>query len=253
VSGVAEIDAVAGALHNSSVRLVEALARERSYSAEVSHQLRTPLTRLRLGLEKARARPTTSDAALADATAEALADALAEIDQLDATIDYLAALARDRVPGGAVSEPGSVTLDAARRWSQTFEDAGRTLEATVGRDVVAVSASAGGLGQVLDVLLDNALRHGAGSVRLSAHGVAGGSAIEVSDEGTTLAAIANETLFGHRPLEGHGIGLALARAIVEAEDGRLLLVSRSPTTFSWHASWSGKMAAIRSSASMRCS
>ena len=81
--GIPEIDVVAEALDASAERIAELVAREREFSANVSHQLRTPLTALRLRLEEV---AELDDPAERRAEAEL---ALAETDRLDATIEDL--------------------------------------------------------------------------------------------------------------------------------------------------------------------
>jgi signal transduction histidine kinase len=82
------------------------------------------------------------------------------------------------------------------------------------------------------VLLENALRHGCGAVSVTARDAEGAVAIDVSDEGSTIAGDSRE-LFRRRSLDaqGTGIGLALARRLTEAEGGRLVLSARQPTRF----------------------
>ena len=84
--------------------------------------------------------------------------------------------------------------------------------------VVRVSQSA--VTQVLEVLLDNALRHGIGTVTLEAHGLETGVAITVRDEGTRTDA--TDAVDGAPESQGHGIGLTLASRLAAAEGGRLL-------------------------------
>jgi len=86
-SGVAEVDAAAEALTATAARLGELLARERAFSADASHQLRTPLTRLRLRLETAAS------------VSEAIGDALADIAHKAETLIHLK-------PGDAVLDIG---------------------------------------------------------------------------------------------------------------------------------------------------
>jgi signal transduction histidine kinase len=81
---------------------------------------------------------------------------------------------------------------------------------------------------VLEILLDNASRHGAGAVTVVARRAANGVAIDVRDEGPGVgdpaAAFARRSSSDH----GHGIGLALARSLAEAEGGELILRSPGP-------------------------
>jgi len=90
-AGVPEVDAAASALNATAERLGALVGRERTFSADASHQLRTPLTGLRLQLESTLVNPR------ADRDA-AIERALGDIDRLEATVEDLLALARDASP-----------------------------------------------------------------------------------------------------------------------------------------------------------
>jgi signal transduction histidine kinase len=221
LSGIAELDTVAEALDRSAVRLTELLARERAFSADVSHQLRTPLAGLRLRLEHA----------LVDGGAgehEQVAGALVEVERLEATVEHLLALARDARPLSDIL-PVRGVLDAAYdRWHPRFTAADRELHVEVGDRLPAVRGSAVSIGQVLDVLLDNALHHGGGAVSVRARSAVGGLVVEVTDAGQGIPDERLAAVFDRREGAGTGIGLGLARTITEAEGGRLLAVSGRP-------------------------
>ena len=91
--------------------------------------------------------------------------------------------------------------------------------------------SADVLHQILDVTISNAEAHGEGEVTVVISGDESRVVITVSDEGAIDRNPAD--LFVHRDpgADGHGVGLALARALAEAEGGRLTLADPSPTTF----------------------
>jgi signal transduction histidine kinase len=84
------------------------------------------------------------------------------------------------------------------------------------------------IAEILDVLLDNAHRHGAGTVTLTLRAVDTSFAIEVRDEGEGVAD--PERAFERREPRsaGHGIGLALARSLAHADGGRLVLTMPGP-------------------------
>jgi signal transduction histidine kinase len=219
-SGVAEIDEVGRALDASARRIDEALARERAFSADASHQLRTPLTGLRLTLERA--------LLAGDAGAATLEDALDEVDRLEQTVTDLLDLARDTHGERTPIEVQDILEDVGTRWQSALQADGRQLELVATDPLPAYTAPAA-IRQILDVLVDNAREHGSGTVTVRARAAADGLAIDVSDEGAGITGD-GEQVFRRRDgsREGRGIGLALARALAEAEGGRLLLTHARP-------------------------
>jgi signal transduction histidine kinase len=220
-SGVAEIDTLATALSDSSERVSRALARERRFSADVSHQLRTPLTALRLRLESARSADESGVVELA----------LDDLSRVERTVHHLLAFARDAIPPTATVRLDVSVRQAADRWSQRVADRGRSLTIANSEPVVTRGSGAS-VDQILDVLIDNALHHGRGEIRLVERRIAGGGAIDVSDDGGDVPPGDAERIFHRGHGDHNGIGLALARSIAEAEGGRLLLAHQRPTTFS---------------------
>ncbi len=87
---------------------------------------------------------------------------------------------------------------------------------------------------MLSVLVDNAVAHGQGTVTVAVREAADALAVDVSDEGPGISA-PESVLFARRQGsgDGHGIGLALARRLAEAEGGRLGLTSPTPPTFTF--------------------
>jgi signal transduction histidine kinase len=220
---IPEIDEVRTALNLTAERLDALLARERAFSAEASHQLRTPLTGLQLRLEAA-LRSGSSD------HTPAILASLAEVDRLERTIADLLALAR------GTRQKGTLQLDALLSevqevWGPRLGSQGRDLTVRADPDLPVVAASTAAIRQVLTVLLGNAVEHGAGAVAVSVRDIEDAVAIDVADEGSVEEG-AGRDLFDRREPdeEGHGIGLALARRLVEAEGGRLQLRSSNPTT-----------------------
>lgn len=223
-TGVREIDQVAEALDVTSERIGETLERERTFSSDASHQLRTPLTGLRLQLEAALESPDRDPYAT-------IRDSIASTDRLERTIDDLLALAKQTRAPRALLDLGKLFEEVRQTWHGLLAGRGRALRIS-GREALPARAADAAVRQVLAVLLDNAATHGRGTVTVLARDAGDALAIDVSDEG----AIPD----GHDPFvtgdeteerEGHGIGLRLARSLSEAEGGRLRLTSPSPTTF----------------------
>jgi signal transduction histidine kinase len=215
-SGVEELDTLSRALSGTARRLEALVSRERTFTAGASHQMRTPLAALRIELEAAELR--------GDAPAEVPA-AIAEVDRLEATIDTLLSVARRRDRGDARADLASLLDQAEQRWRGPLAQDGRPLriEMPPGRPQAAAGPRV--VGEILEVLLDNARIHGAGPVTLRVADLGAAWAVEVSDEGPGFGE-APEAAFAQRSPAAsetgrHGIGLALARSLAHAEDGRL--------------------------------
>ncbi len=90
-TGITEIDDVGAALNGSSQRVRELIGRERTFSADASHQLRTPLAALRLELESAGLESPERE--------PGLTAAMTQVDRLQGTIETLLSVARGAPPG----------------------------------------------------------------------------------------------------------------------------------------------------------
>lgn len=227
-SSIPEVEQLGDAHNEMLERIAATLERERHFSADASHQLRTPLAGLQLELE----------AALLDSKidrGQVLSSALGEVQHLQATVDsvlHVSRLGPDH--DGATRRDQSLAVVKGRldrRWHASLARAGRrfTMVPDAACDQVMVPGSV--LQQVLDVLIENALTHGRGTVSLTVREAPGAVAIAVADEGSINALGADPFRRGESTGGGLGIGLALARTMADAAGARLVLTSPSPTTF----------------------
>jgi signal transduction histidine kinase len=221
-SGVAEIDSIADALDSSAERIDRLLRAERSFSTNASHQLRSALTGLELRLEELSSFPDP------DVQAEATA-ALEQTHRLASTVEELLALARTG-RAGIVAEFDLADLARAHALDVSAElrRDGRTLSIDAPQRVPVVAA-VGALGQALDIVLSNAVRHGKGTLSMRVTSDERHAIVEISDEGKGFEDPA--AAFRDRPSQdGHGIGLALARTLVSAEGGTIAISRAVPPT-----------------------
>jgi signal transduction histidine kinase len=228
---VVELDSVAEALDASATALAQLVQRERELVGDVSHQLRSRLTSLQLRIEELTVVPDKEVASEAQA-------ALEQAERLADVLDELMTAAREARAAGAMPVDLAAELPGiADEWRAPLRAVGRSLKVKVEASLYAKVAP-GRLREVIGVLLDNALRHGSGTVTLAAReGVAasGGETvvIEVADMGPGVPDELAEHVF-ERGVSGGGstgLGLALARALIDSDGGRLELSVRRPATF----------------------
>jgi signal transduction histidine kinase len=212
-AGVAELDAVGHALDATARRLDDLVSREREFTADASHQLRTPLAALRIELEAMELR--------GDSSAE-LAAALGQVERLQGTIDTLLAVARDTPREAAPSTVLTTTVEELEQaWRERLALQARPLRIATGAAPAIARSSPTVVREILEVLLANACVHGAGAVTVAVRESGDWIAVDVADEGPGVTD--PEEAFARRSGsgEGHGIGLALARSLAHAEGGRL--------------------------------
>jgi signal transduction histidine kinase len=224
--GIPELDRVSDVLDTSAVALSELVQRERALVGDVSHQLRSRLTALQLRLDVLASHPDPT------ARSEALA-ALEQAERLSGVLNELLEAARAARAAGAELQDLREGLTAvADEWRPTLRAAGRTLKVRAAEGLLARVTPAR-MREAVGALVDNAIQHGAGTVTLTARATENSLIIEVSDAGAGVPEELVPHVFDRGVSVGAstGIGLALARALVEADGGRLELSRARPPVF----------------------
>lgn len=216
-------------------RLEMAFGAQRTFTADASHELRAPITVMRLELERGLSRARS-----AQEYREVLEWVQADVDHLARITDQLLFLSRaDAGLLRAALRPVDVTdllSEAAARWQRTADAKGVSIELDL-RAPGSVTADAELLRRLVDDLLDNAVRHAppGSAVRVQAGRSRTGLDIEVVDQGPGVALELRPRLFsrfgraaGARTGAGTGVGLglALSATIARAHGGWLELVDR---------------------------
>jgi signal transduction histidine kinase len=208
-------------------RLAAVLDHERHFATDASHQLRTPLAGLQLGLESALQDPAADHRA-------ALEEALRQSDELQRTVEQVLALSR--LTPQEPDESQLATVDELiatlrHRWHEALAGQGRRIELVARERTGQLQLPLNAWQQILDVLIDNARVHGQGTVRITVRDAFGAVAVDVADEGTIVDGSLDLFQRGVSRT-GSGVGLGLARDLAESQGGRLTLVNAAPTTFS---------------------
>ncbi len=220
-----ELQRLGTTLNSMLERLETAFAREREFVADASHELRTPLAILRTELDVALRSGRTVDELRA-----ALASASEETDRLVQLAEDLLVIARSdegRLPVRRAPVAADEVLGGVRdRFERRVADQRRGLVVSAAPGVTLL-ADRLRLEQALGNLVDNALRHGRGTIALSAAPVDGGVELRVADRGTGFPPGFEPDAFrrftrgdGGRAGGGAGLGLAIVAAIAEAHGGR---------------------------------
>lgn len=225
---VPEADAIGAALRQASAQLEDLVRREREFAVNASHQLRTPITALRLSLEDLALWPET-----APAVREELEHGLGELDRLGAAIGQLLDLARGRrLDGQQQVDLSALAAAAVLRWSRRLAEDQRELVVDAPAPARARVPSVA-VEQVIDVLVDNARLHGRGTITVGTRDAGTHLEVTVADEGTTAIGTEvfqrGDTGRGEGP-QGESIGLAVANELAEVAGGHLSLDDSSPTT-----------------------
>jgi signal transduction histidine kinase len=217
VEGTSEQRSLARSFNEMTERLARALRAQREFVADASHQLRTPLTGLRLRLEEA-------DAAARDdeAVREEVAAALGEVDRLSQMVDELLLLSS---AGGSDAPAEQVDLGAAARaavarWEAAAGERGIDLSGAAHDGAGAVTVAHADLDRAIDSFVENALRYSppGSPVRVEASRCR----IDVLDGGPGLAPGEAEQVFerfrrgraGRAGAAGTGLGLPIARELM---------------------------------------
>nr|GID89013.1 two-component sensor histidine kinase [Actinoplanes derwentensis] len=224
--GPPELRRLSDSFNEMADAVAEAMRRQREFVAHASHQLRNPLTVLRLRIEDLGSRYDDDEELRTDREF-----ALEETDRLADVLDGLLALARSEQgrPQVEVVDATALTAERAKAWQPLAERRGIELGTDVPAEPVPVRVVATALDQVLDALIDNALKFtpAGGRVLLLLRAVDGGAEVTVRDTGPGMTEEQCRQATGRfwraadaQNVDGAGLGLSIVAVLVEASGGR---------------------------------
>ncbi len=208
----------------------ESFQRQRTFIADASHELKTPLALLRINADVMKRNPTDPE------NLEIVEDQLSEIDRMDTLLSDLLILARlDAGRLDVENKPfdlATVAADTAGRFLKRASEEGVRLEVKV-PDELPVRGDPGRTGQILAALLDNAVRYtpNGGSVTVSGRFLDEQAEVSVEDTGPGIPPKHLPRIFDRfyrveeartRKGGGTGLGLSIARDLARAQGGELI-------------------------------
>ncbi|HWU76847.1 MAG TPA: ATP-binding protein [Rhodanobacter sp.] len=225
-----ELQPVLDALNGQLQRLADALEREHRFSADVAHELRTPLASIMLNIESATA---TGDAG---ESAASLAGAQHNVAVLARRVEQLLALAR--LESGMASEQRQsvdlvgVAIDVIEELAPVVAECGAELGFSHDARPVRVHGHEAALAALLRNLIENAMRHvpADGQVQLSITQDAVSTTIDVADDGPGIPPERRAAVFArfHRESgsrgDGYGLGLSIVQRAAELHDATIELL-----------------------------
>ncbi|MEW2045035.1 HAMP domain-containing sensor histidine kinase [Streptomyces sp. NPDC005476] len=230
VTGPQETRTLARTLNQAGERLDTLIVSQRNFVADASHQLRTPLTALRLSLDN------IADGVDDEFVREDVEQATAEVVRMSRLVNGLLVLARAEAKVTA-AEPLSLTDIVAERlsvWRPAADERGVTiaLRGSGVDDRPSVLASPGHLDQVLDNVFSNALEVSPDGGRITVRAESEGDRVVLSvlDEGPGMSDAEKSRAFdrfwrgqGLTGRSGSGLGLAVVRQLVTDDGGTVTL------------------------------
>ena len=225
-TGLAEIDITLQNLFLAATDAQRRLDAERTLAADVSHQLRSPLTALSLRLEQIV--QDTSDTQVHD-------DAVAALNQVDRLVRLVEGLL---TTWRSTSDRELSEIDISKflatvqeRWQSRLQSAGRNIEVVSEPKLIALGTPEI-QDLVISVLIENSLQHGAGTIRITSRDYQSWILIEISDQGDGITPdIESSLMVQGTTTGGTGLGLAWARSQVASDGGRLELRNLKPAAF----------------------
>ncbi|HET9171047.1 MAG TPA: HAMP domain-containing sensor histidine kinase [Actinospica sp.] len=223
--GPVEVRELSTAFNRMAERIESLIGSHRDWVADVSHQLRTPLTALRLRVDL-----LVEDAEEAEEPlAEEMGGLQAELARLAGLVDGLLAVARAEgdVPSPQTVRADTVAADRIAAWEPVARDRGLDL-AVEAPEPVSARLGPGHLDQMLDNLIANALDSvpAGGGVRVSVAGGRETVAVRVVDDGPGMSEQARANAFrrfGRSGTGGSGLGLAIVHRLATVNGGHVTL------------------------------
>jgi signal transduction histidine kinase len=233
VEGPTEVASLSSSFNRMADAMEANLMAQRDFVANASHQLRTPMTGLRLRLEAIEGE--------GGFPAEQATKAQVELSRLAKLVDDLLALARASSVGtaGTRLDLCEAVREATDRWCDTARSNGKSLEVAA-CEPLPVLTDPSDLGHVLDNLIENAIKYSppGGTVRVEATSDRGTRVVAVADEGKGIPTAERERIFerffrgttGLSSSPGTGLGLAIVAELVHKWGGDVCLADDAAGT-----------------------